>query len=288
MLNTTKFFDNDSLKCLKVIERFRVLKNVQKVANELDVPKKQVSKVLMANNAYKILDEEPYKVNEKAFDIITQKESYWIGFILADGCVCTSYSHYSLRVGLASKDWEHILKLRDFLGSNYPIHFSTKKVEDKIFESVILNMTSKYLVDKLISFGIVPNKTYNFKELSVFGLHKLDFLRGFFDGDGSLSNKSCIYTIKSKLLLDTIQLLIPKNINFRMWYQKEKDCYYLGTFGNNTIEFLDKLYHNSKKETRLDRKYKKYCILKHSIASSETPSEITKSNMVESDLYGDI
>lgn len=50
-----------------------------------------------------------------------------------------------------------------------------------------VHYNSKYLIDRLISLGVVPRKTGIETMEHVPDEYKLDFVRGYFDGDGSIS-----------------------------------------------------------------------------------------------------
>lgn len=115
--------------------------------------------------------------NEKIFDIIDDEEkSYWLGFILGDGSV----NHKGLSVGLATRDIDHLYKLKIFFNGTNNI-FSRK---DKHFETIIFY--SKYLVNTLNYHGIVQNKTYqDIRTPKTIPIKLLrHFYRGLFDADG--------------------------------------------------------------------------------------------------------
>lgn len=56
-------------------------------------------------------------LREDAFASITPDSAYWIGFLLADGCILIHrqrhYRNPYIRVGVAAEDAEHIRKFRD-------------------------------------------------------------------------------------------------------------------------------------------------------------------------------
>lgn len=123
---------------------------------------------------------------ERYFDEIdTEPKAYWLGFILADGCVLWSEKtgNYGLQVVLQSGDIDHLRMLEsDFGGSRYP-HINTRT------NSAKLMWYSKYLARRLIDRGIPPRKS-GVEDLTIPQFPKSlarHFWRGLFDGDGSLT-----------------------------------------------------------------------------------------------------
>jgi len=108
----------------------------------------------------------------------TPDKAYWIGFIMADGCVIDDKKkQYQLIVGLAKKDYSHLEKLRKFLGTNKPI----EKMKD---DGCQLRINSKKIVRDLYKYGIIPNKTGREIVKGIPQKYLRDFIRGYFDGDG--------------------------------------------------------------------------------------------------------
>lgn len=137
-----------------------------------------------------------YTCNEKAFDQLNEHSMYWLGFLAADGNVRKHNYSYVLKLELASKDEQHLLKFRDFMKSNaivykYINHNKGNNINFKkdTYYSSKLCITSKYITDKLAKFNIVPNKTKTYFIPEQLTGHPLlhHFIRGFIDGDGCYS-----------------------------------------------------------------------------------------------------
>jgi endogenous inhibitor of DNA gyrase (YacG/DUF329 family) len=123
-----------------------------------------------------------YPRNEHAFDVIDSEEAaYWLGFIAADGSVSSG----RLRIGLSSRDAGHVKKLAAWLAPTMPIYASTNNQGKPVTS---FEIGSKYLVEALNAYGIVPRKTYVMTRLPTVP-HSLmkHFLRGYVDADGSFS-----------------------------------------------------------------------------------------------------
>lgn len=124
-----------------------------------------------------------YTVNEFYFDNIdTEDKAYFLGLLYADGNICSN----TLRLTL-QKDDEYILdKYKECIGYNGPTRYKfPDNPKHKIACNVDINC--KNLCNKLIDMGIVPNKNKN-----VTKIFKVEdglmhhFVRGLFDGDGSV------------------------------------------------------------------------------------------------------
>lgn len=132
-----------------------------------------------------------HSLDESAFESITSESAYWIGFLMADGCVTTSSvgNLEGIQVFLAKKDSTHLRKLRKFLKSTAPIKSLVLNDKRKGWENVqsqeYLMVYSKSLAESLARFGVSPRKSHTAK---VVGLEfNRDFWRGVVDGDGYLS-----------------------------------------------------------------------------------------------------
>jgi hypothetical protein len=115
-------------------------------------------------------------VNKTAFDSFTPESSYWLGFLMADGC----NTGLRIDIGLASVDIQHLYKFRMFMNSDAPIR--------RVGTSAHISINSIDLCDRLTSIGVTPRKSYTAKvsERARSLLNSRDFWRGVIDGDGSI------------------------------------------------------------------------------------------------------
>lgn len=134
-----------------------------------------------------------YHLNEDYFkNIDTEEKAYWLGFICADGNISSTNrmtKSLRLRINLHEKDKDMLIKFRDAIQSNYPIrHFvSNKGVEGLESPQVKIEVNSNKLGDSLLNLGLTFNKTYSLDMPKINDCFKRHFIRGYFDGDGSIS-----------------------------------------------------------------------------------------------------
>ena len=181
--------------------------------------------------------------NEDYFkDIDTEEKSYWLGFIMADGCVSIYDGQYTLKISLAAKDRGVLERFKKSIESENVIwerdevfKLKTSSSYGKTFRKCCISISSKKMIESLISLGVKPNKTGSELIPNIREDLKKHFLRGFFDGDGTayhypsrvLDNgqyKSPGYGfgfISSKTMLEDIQGLVgvPEKI------YKKVGCY---------------------------------------------------------------
>jgi hypothetical protein len=127
-----------------------------------------------------------YVLNEGAFDTLTEETAYWIGFLLADGCVVRpARGAPVLSLNLSAVDREHVERFRSFLGSAHPI----KEAPGHGFATapmVQLLIPSRRLAASLASYGVVPRKSKIASASDVLCENR-HFWRGVVDGDGWVS-----------------------------------------------------------------------------------------------------
>lgn len=119
------------------------------------------------------------------FDVIdTEEKAYWLGFIAADGNVVTGRP--ILKLALASKDRDHLLKFRAALQSTHAI---TDYITTSGHGGSKLSIASPELIQGLAKHGIGPCKTFTHEWPGDLLPAELLFhyLRGYFDGDGNSS-----------------------------------------------------------------------------------------------------
>jgi hypothetical protein len=227
-----------------------------------------------------------YTCNYRYFENIdTPEKAYWLGMLMADGCImhtryvrhlktCDSCrDRYFLQLSLKENDLHHIEKFKQALGSNHPINtynYSSNTAGEGKYARIVIE--DKSLVDDLISHGVCENKTLILKYPNIPVEFDSHFIRGYFDGDGCISmSKSITQTpmyeaniTSTYEFLQSIYQRLPlnsnKKFNPKQRYPERNNNNWTFRFSGNRqlLKILDYLYQNSTDETRLDRKYKKY------------------------------
>lgn len=192
------------------------------------------------------------------FEIIdTEEKAYWLGFLYADGYI--SKNENKIELSLAEKDFNHVLKFKNFIGKNNKISYREKtKAYRYSFRSTICK-------EDLINKGCIPNKSLLLKFPTEKQVPKnliRHFIRGYFDGDGWFTNTESCFQIGIigtedfiKGFLDTLTNINTKNKIFNVHRENGAKRYVIGSLQDVT-NFLNYIYSNC--NIYLDRKYEKY------------------------------
>lgn len=207
-------------------------------------------------------NKQGYPRNEFIFSKIdTPEKAYWLGFLYADGCVRTNNE-----ISINITDYEHVKKFQKFLGAiNHKITETKDKRWDTAKPLYRFAVKDKQISKDLIKWGCVPNKTLLIEKIpNIPRDYVSHFIRGYFDGDGSLhylkgtSNYRISFTSGSEKFLQDIQKELEVS-NLTLGHATDTNTYQLQISGKHRlVKILDYLYLDSTESIRLDRKYKAY------------------------------
>lgn len=192
-----------------------------------------------------------YFVNESFFDDWSPKMAYVLGFWFADGYMRHERSY---RISFCSNDYSSLTSIRNCLSSNHNI-INQKK--DKSRDLIIF---SKKLYFKLLELGGKRRKSTTVKFPYVPEQFLSDFIRGYFDGDGSVFFVKYIHTKIKRIRIELRSNFTSGSIDFLeelqdILYQKlglikKKICYYnfgkslkLGYGTYDTLKLLNFMYY---------------------------------------------
>jgi intein/homing endonuclease len=209
---------------------------------------------LQKSTRYKEFDVDYFKV------IDSEEKAYWLGFIYADGWVNFDEEkrRYDFGLCLASKDYDHLMKFAKAIGYKGKIGEIKQNLKgyDKTYVSNRIDLHSKLFVKNLINHGCIQNKSLLLKELpKIPSIHLTPFIRGYFDGDGSVYKARNQYNIE---ILGTKEFLTDlasySNLPINAWRTHGK------AFGQRygyklSKEFLLMIYENS--TIHLQRKFER-------------------------------
>lgn len=133
-------------------------------------------------------------INDNFFSKPNLLNSYWAGFIAADGNInkpSKSKIYNRISIGLSIKDISHLKTLKSSIKTNANVMLGVKNDGTGNFhKTCTLTITNKKLVfDLKNNFNIVPKKSLKLKPPK--GLTKqqaLAYIIGYIDGDGCIGN----------------------------------------------------------------------------------------------------
>lgn len=186
--------------------------------------------------------------------------AYWAGFIMADGSFYEDTNR--LKIELSITDENILLSFcKDIKINISPIKHSSHTKDNKTTFGSYMNLMHQNLGKDLYKWGIISNKTNKFIEPS-FDMNLLGYyIKGCFDGDGTINNNDQFRGIKlitNKDFLDWLSLKIDKNITNGCLYLCKKSPI-IKTLCFSTLlgakQFYDFCHGNE--QPRLERKWTK-------------------------------
>ena len=170
-------------------------------------------------------------------------------------------------------DYLHLEKFKEFIKYNGPgkVTISNVRCNNKICKRCRFSITNKFFWHSLYEKGCVPNKslTLTFPSINIFkdSLLIKHFIRGYFDGDGSLSFYKNIKSVSPNIsILGTKEFLeklsdilgIPTRLSKQKRYKHNTWTLYFNK--ESALKFLSNIYDDS--SVYLDRKYNRYLFFK--------------------------
>lgn len=210
------------------------------------------------------------KVNADFFKKWSAEMAYVLGYFAADGCMFAN-PRGSKYVSFTSTDKEILEKVKIILGSEHKI--GVRKRHNKNWKDLFsLQIGSKKMYNDLIKLGFMPNKADRFKLPEIPPPFFRHFVRGYFDGDGSIiygcfrrknrGNKNTPYVLACFAsaninFLKRLSMLLIKYADTRKGYldKKGQHLYYSK---RDSIKLFGYLYKDVSKEQYLERKYHKF------------------------------
>lgn len=220
--------------------------------------------------------EEKYHYDKNFFENIDNEcKAYWLGFIYADGYVSVTKDNrnYVMGIELQKSDYKHLEQFNIDIGGNIKIeyrHRGSRYIHNCFVgesDVCVIRLFCKKIFDDLISHGCCQNKSL-IKSAPIGIPNELmrHFIRGYFDGNGSIA-----YSYNRKVDKSYLKIAITTgSLDFANWLsttlldaginnivmQDHEHSYKVQISSLNKIDFLKYMYDNSK--TYLQRKYNKY------------------------------
>lgn len=168
-----------------------------------------------------------FKFNESFFEKIDSEEkAYWLGFLYADG----TQNGNQFQICLKIDDKEHLEKFRKTIDSNHSIKKIIKKNHKAGF-AALFQISSKRFCKSLQDSGCVKNKTFIVKFPHLPDYLNRHFIRGVFDGDGTIGimnkkygyKKWSIYSASQDFCKSITNILTKENIDVVLYERRYKD-----------------------------------------------------------------
>lgn len=213
-----------------------------------------------------------FTLNEDIFsDIDSPDKAYWLGVMYADGYIMeTKYTNkFGISVKQSDKEW--LEKFSTFLNYGEVHEYREGKTgynPGAMYARLLIG--SNKIVQDLVKWGVVPHKSKVLTDIPDIPF-KLDFIRGYIDGDGSLGTAAPNIQISGtkELLLDIANYL---DIPYKLY--KDKSIYSL-KYNRLCSSYLEKILYKDA-NYYLDRKYD---IAKRSFSSPLTLKDVKEKSL---------
>jgi len=195
-----------------------------------------------------------YRVNHHYFSNITSREqAYWLGWIWSDGYVRQQGESYQIELELHKDDVNILEQFKVAVETDYPIQFRR--------DSAGLCVISRQMFQDLGECGIVPQKSKLATQPNIGGFFVADFMRGVFDGDGSISKnrQPQVVIIGTEAFCSWLQSVIQRAIGARgtIALKKSTTFRWILSGRNNLAAFAQWIY-NGEGVICLARKYQRF------------------------------
>jgi hypothetical protein len=253
---------------------YKTCGSMQKMADKLQISVDSVYKYMkLYGIQYAPHYQGLYDCNENIFRNETPEAFYLAGFIAADGSLQKRKYSKILKITLAKKDRSHLEKIKILLQSNHPIkeyYVKPSKLIKKTGMCAEIQIVSNNIFDDLSKFNIVPNKTFKYLMPDWLIPHPLinHFMRGYFDGDGTITYcglgknrtvKQMLFSVLgTKRFINEYKNILALNANLNdAKIIKQDNVYRISYSGNNIVKRIyDFLYNET--TIHLDRKENKF------------------------------
>jgi len=204
--------------------------------------------------------ERKYKVNDDYFSRWSRNMAYILGFWWADGCICIKGHHYYFEIDQHIKDKYILDQILSEMGSDRKVY------EHGHRNTCMLKITSRKIVSDIVRLGGKERKSLDIKFPRVPKKYLPDFVRGLWDGDGSITyhkhDKSyrSSFVSGSKDMIYALHGILKDNVSNLggsvSGHKTINMCYQLCFGKKDTIRLKNFLYAGVDDKTlKLNRKY---------------------------------
>lgn len=235
--------------------------SANKASKELGIDNGTMRKRLKEKYGQIFLPSGKKQIDSTFFNTIdTEEKAYWLGFFTADGYVKGN----NIELCLAEKDKTHIEAFKKAVNSQHTISKKTTVLNDKTFVAYRISVKDNELASALQSYGLTNNKSYDAFIPSEHQIPKhlfRHYIRGMFDGDGSIYNGAnginISFVTGSEKMYKDFSYTIENHINIKMIGRTTRNIFELRLFSKKDVyKFLSWIYDDS--TIYLKRKYNKF------------------------------
>jgi len=236
------------------------------LAGKFNVVQSTIRQILYRNSIkLRRDDNRKYSIDKYFFDMInTPEKAYFLGLLYADGY--NNESRNTVAIQLKESDKQILIELKKLIKTNRPLYYVVSDTAYGLAKCWKLVITNKHISQKLNELGCMQAKTFkltfpNWLDKSLYS----HFIRGYFDGDGSISihrRTLKIDIVSTESFCEFLRQIFNSKFNVHSYIGKRhknrnNNIRQLQIQGNRqVIKIMDWLYNGA--TIKLKRKYQKY------------------------------
>lgn len=229
---------------------------IMKYCNILGVERRGKGEArVLAQKKGKIENQRYCAINEAFFSSWSPEMAYIVGLLMTDGCISKT-KNGSYRISLCLNDGDLLKKIAETLGSDHTI------TESKYQKGLNVFIFGREKIARdLLRLGMKPRKSLDLKFPKVPKEYLGDFIRGVFDGDGSVFYarvskqsplRSKFYSASESFIIGLMKSLESLGMPDKTLYcekTKRKNPYYYINYCHADSIKLYKIMYKEKKES---------------------------------------
>jgi hypothetical protein len=257
---------------LKKIKEFDLPLRKKSQARELALNKGKIKfKRTYEDGEFEYITLNKNKVNHHFFSNWTPAMSYVLGVVCTDGNIRPSIlkaptTKDTLRIGrltISQKEPELLEKVLKLMNSETKLLHRNRKEFSKTVsgETFYFHLNSDFIYDDLVKLGLTPNKSLTLKFPNVPEDYISHFIRGCWDGDGSVYLDKSSNSVFASFISGSIDFItgildhLTKNGLPERTLHKSGNSYYFRYTGKQCKLLAEYLYRNADESMWLNRKY---------------------------------
>lgn len=209
-----------------------------------------------------------YHVDENFFKKWTKEMAYVLGWMFSDGNMAPDDRMF--RIKLSNNDIKILEKIKETIKTDSPIRVINQQVLSKEYTAkyAILNISNKKMCQDLNRLGCVRRKTHKFKIPNIPRKLLKHFIRGYFDGDGSITfNKPNTIKIRivgaNKQFIWSLAQIFKNEFDIPINHKRIRNIWQCEYYGDNARKICEWMYKDcgdlylERKRTRFEEHLKK-------------------------------
>jgi hypothetical protein len=180
-----KYISSPTYSLAELSREYKIApKTIRKILEFHNIHVRSMAEIKTITNYENRFCNRKYTVDYDYFKKWSNNMTYILGFIYADGCIEDNDSRLNIR--LQRDDIELLEKIKVELQYTGIITKYDSKIGNKKYKSCKLQISSIDMISDLKKLGVISNKSLVLQFPNVPKEYIIDFIRGYFDGDGSI------------------------------------------------------------------------------------------------------